>query len=352
MIPVVSEEDRGRAYVYIILDEVYQSLKRVHTRFKSHIKYLRGESRGKPIKKRTLTPRYAQAIYDNLTLLLNQMSKYSLIDELLNKAKNEITNTIYKLGLESTTTELVVGKVEHIFTNLRRSLREVVKSLNIRREIEEVVEEFINKYIPAYYLSFTKLIPNKAILAIIAEPPQITFPEFSRLLTPDSYININFIPVKLRTGKCHKNIVNKFFFSTVKIFWKTRFTKLISQYPVLKALFNKIMTKYEMRGRSREVAFKLAQRDIVRVIIGNTWLVTTFALYRQNYIKNLVIPKHIINHAIENNLTDLINPSQIVDESRLDVFLQKTNIDLREVTWEWLVDEYSKQVGKKINIKS
>ena len=230
---------------------------------------------------------------------------------------------------------------KQMFMAYFNALNEHVTKLNVSKEVDEFVENIALKYVHCRYLQFTGFIPKKALIALIQEPPQITLPEFGQFVKPAPYINVSFIPTKLASGKIHAPLVAKYFFSLYTAYVKFRFNNLISKFPRLYSLYNQVVSRYKQKGKNERQAAKLGKRDVLRVLIGNAWLVWVYVAYNKGVIQFVDIPKCIIH-----DVTAMIDPIDTILPERKNQFEYEADIKLNDVTWRWLIDIYQEQERK------
>jgi len=119
---------------------------------------------------------------------------------------------------------------------------------------------------------------------------------------------------------------------------------LISKLPRLYNFFNHIVSKYRHRGMGERHAVALAYRDLLRVLIGNMWLVWTYIAYNRGVVREIDVPIHILAH--EENMIDPIDT--ILPENR-QKFEDEVDIKLRDITWRWLIDVYQDKTKRETN---
>ena len=225
-------------------------------------------------------------------------------------------------------------------------LKEFVNFVNVEKIVENFVTPRIDKYSHLKYLALTGLITKKALVCLIADPPQITHIDFGQLINPISYIQNHFIPCRMidvNTGeeKVTGGLVPRMFYSQVR-YYLTMFPELIQQYPRLYTFYNETINKYLKLGKNQKHAKKLALRDVVRIVIGCMWLLWTYCAWKKGILTQLSVPKYILH-----DLNRLINPIELLNNNARNELENLIQINLKEVTWHWLVDEYCKQIRKR-----
>jgi len=229
---------------------------------------------------------------------------------------------------------------------VKKKLDALLKYIDIRKLINSFIDECINKYPFIWFIYNTDVFDKESLLAIICDPPQVTQDPFGKLVSPDAYINVHFIPTKLKNGKHHRSLIAKFFYTKNYLIWFYKINNILKQYPILQSVFNTSYNKYLDKGlkmfnnkkRAESFAKKCARRDCIRVFIGATWLIQIYFLVKHNIVKHVIVPKYLIEH-----VDMLINPAQLLPNQKKVEFMQKFGIDIEEINWYWLYKLYKQQ---------
>jgi len=203
----------------------------------------------------------------------------------------------------------------------------------IRERLAEIEGEALgwcmaHDYVPGLFLAST-ILPRLCLVPFLALPPQVTHPEVHRKpLKVSTYINMGFVPVRLRNGKVHKNVFVKTFYPLARTVIVMHRRRLFSKVPKLEMLWNKNVSQYGENARGRENAI----HDIVRVFVGSAWLVWMYHAYNQGVVRTVILPYHLAQNP-ELHLPYMIDPIELVTG--------KTMVDaslIRDATWRWLVE--------------
>lgn len=277
LIPIVSAVDRAKAYIYIRRLRYYYSDHTFITKIKRTIDKLKGKSSStkKSFEKRTFTLKEYEALYNVYSCELDEF---------------------YRVG-----------------------------------EIRSFIEKCINQYPHVAYLRYTEFIDHDSLLCFIVDPPQITFRELNGSITPDAYINIHFFTMKFNDNSRHKTIITKFFLARNYARFTHYIHTVLDAYPVLKNVYNRTFKKELQKTGDKKIAHKRARRDVIRVFIGNTWLVQAYVLIELDIVKKIDYPIKLLS-----NEHTLINPIEIIPKQNAQKFYDMFKIDLNVVTWEWL----------------
>jgi len=103
-----------------------------------------------------------------------------------------------------------------MFMKYFMELQNFTKSLGVEKVLEEFVDNVAMDFVHCRYMWYTGFVSKKSLVALIQEPPQITMLEFGQFVKPSPYINICFIPTKLKSGKVHAPLVANFFYGQYK----------------------------------------------------------------------------------------------------------------------------------------
>ena len=227
------------------------------------------------------------------------------------------------------------------------------KSKKYKKDRDRVLENFISrftKYLHIQYALATPL-PRVCSLAFVAFPPQKTYPEFGAVITAGCYINHAFIPVQFKDGRVHAPRIAKFFHSVASTYFVNNVyglkilegaeTRLTLRFPWIKNFLirqtQKNLEDLKLQGREPNIvqAFRRAIRDLLRVFVGNVWLVWTYYAYQKGVIKHVELPYHLANDP--SYVSQYINPIDCIYYDRLG---ELDPTELRDITWRWLLDTY------------
>lgn len=148
------------------------------------------------------------------------------------------------------------------------------------------------------------------VVGFIAVPPHVTIPKLWRdHIKPGLYIDRAFIPVKKADGTPQKNLVSK----TVYRSWYMYARKNVPKHPVLGKLFNEFKRKETAKGRSEAHAYRLALRDVLRVIVGSAWLTKVFMLAEEGHVELQEVPlPYQLARNPELHLPYMVDPHEII----------------------------------------
>ena len=217
--------------------------------------------------------------------------------------------------------------VARISEVVRSELAEARKAVYVQLlEVKVKAREFIGSvaselpYIA--YLLDTPLV-RESILAVLAHPPDLTW---LNVINPTSWITVSFFPIVFRSGKLHKPLIAKFFYTLnyTLIHFKPDSLALCGTSKTL-CRFYKEKLEEEMRKpnvKNRVHAKKRVCRDIIRVYLGNAWLIATIDALEKGAIKPENVELPYIAKA-----NKPINPSEA----------SKTPSRWRHYTWEKLI---------------
>ncbi len=203
---------------------------------------------------------------------------------------------------------------------------------SVRRIVETWVSYvYTANYLPGIYLLNTLYFPQQCIVPFIATPPQITHPETcKKYIHPSTYISHALLPVRFRDGKMHRSIVTKAFSAPMFLTLRNSRSKLFEAAPKLEKIFKNDVEKYgERRGRI------LGIKDIIRVYIGNAWLVWVYEAYQSNVIKSVVLPYHLAKNP--ELAVDMVDPVELLKPK------SEIRSEVKNITWRWLVETAKKQ---------
>lgn len=237
--------------------------------------------------------------------------------------------------------------VEHV--------KEYQKSDSTFTILEKVVDTFAERY---PHVAYARSIPivNNASIVFVAWPPQVTLVSSRPRIHTSSYITVSFIPTKLRSGKYHAPLIARFFYTSVYHYVMTgHFKKYILSKPMLRKLYENKYEQYYTRFYEEEVkkhkridkktkarieshARKIARREAVRVLIGNTWLINMYYLVETENLDpdEIELPYHVAANP-ELHKT-MLNPIDTIDEYRLRMngYIDLAK-DIKYITWKWLI---------------
>lgn len=169
------------------------------------------------------------------------------------------------------------------------------------------------------YLAYLRLspLPLPSLLAVAAFPPDVTWTR-DRLVHTWTWITVSFLPPRHRG-----NIVAKVFKTTT--LWNLKMTALRHRdgfYDYLNnkygfkvaELWRKKYLQYLSRHNNKQHALMLSLRDLVRIYLGNAWLIATLDALSNNLIKREDIEAPYPLAKQPNGFThkDLIDPAETI----------------------------------------
>jgi len=148
--------------------------------------------------------------------------------------------------------------------------------MELRARARELVAKAAEKLPYIAYLLDTPLVPE-SIIAVLAHPPDLTFKRFGPAVKPSSWIAISFIPTRLSDGRMHRPLVAKYFYTTnypVMLFKREHFALCNKGLAVCEFYRKKVEEeKRKPNVRNEAHARRRAIRDVLRVYLGNAWLI-------------------------------------------------------------------------------
>ena len=202
--------------------------------------------------------------------------------------------------------------------------------------VEGVVNDYVkwvvgNQYLPGLYLLSTYLFPVNNVVPFLAVPPHITHPETYPLAQHVKTYFDMFVP----HGRS-RNMIAKYFFSEFYAVLQMQMPRLAERVPELGKLFNAKLGQYLERGDPKKVARSKAYKDVVRVYIGNAWLVWIYYAYQTGLVKHVILPYHL---AKEPELH-----AYMVDPWKLVIYGKHISPeDVKHITWRWLIETAQEQ---------
>jgi hypothetical protein len=211
-------------------------------------------------------------------------------------------------------------------------------------EFNPFFEECLIKYPWVRYAVLLPLFTRFAVLALVALPPDYAV---THDIKPSQWIEYFFVIKK--GSEPRRRVVSRVFFSNVRLQVSANITlpdgrrvSIVSEKRVVELLskcrggdklielFRRNVQKYVARGKSTVHARSLAFRDIVRVFLSNTLLVTQYIL------DSVTLPKELAQ--MPGNVTSYIDPVEVLPKDIDIEFVNKLlGFDIREVTWRWAV---------------
>jgi len=208
---------------------------------------------------------------------------------------------------------------------------------SIESEVKAIVDEFVgwvvgSGYLPGMYLLSTYLFPVRNIVPFLAAPPQITHPDvYAPAVHPKTYIDM-FVP----HGRS-RNVISRYFFGEFYPVLQMHMVKrLAERVPELGKLYSSKLRQYLEKGDSRKVARSKAYKDVVRVYVGNAWLVWQYYAYETGLVRSVVLPYHLAKEPALH--------AYMVDPARMVLYGKLIDPgELKDVTWRWLVETASRK---------
>lgn len=177
------------------------------------------------------------------------------------------------------------------------------------------------------YLADTPL-PPQAVLAVLVYPPDYTLKPVG-FTKPGTWISFGFMCARLRDGTRVCNRLTKIFMRSIFYFY-LRPGQILSYSRQLLNLYQSKIKQYMNQGRTTSHARRLAIRDVVRVYLGNAWLIRMLEL-----LENKVVEPHEIIPPYEHAK----NPSHIYTYIDPEYTVKKDQHKWRNYTWKRLYDE-------------
>jgi len=201
--------------------------------------------------------------------------------------------------------------------------------LALKARAREIVGRAAGRLPYIAYLLDTPLVPE-SLLAVLAHPPDLTLKRFGPAVKPASWIAVSFIPTRLRDGRVHRPLLAKFFYTanyTVMVFRHEHFA-LCGRSQALCEFYRRKVEEEKRKPtvRSEGHARRRAVRDVVRVYLGNAWLIAMLdALDRGAIDRDEVVLPYWLAKSPRTHV--LLDPSQAA----------KTPGRWREYTWDRLL---------------
>ena len=208
----------------------------------------------------------------------------------------------------------------------------------IEQELISLVRSVAERLPWLEYARHVVLFREVALAAFIASPPSGVL---LKRLKPTSYFANHFIVVKFRTGKRHRTVISKFFFTECRNL--ISITDTIDHRQVVAVLkdavgsdllirkFQQNREKYIAAGKKPGLATKLAYRDVLRICVGNVYLVYTWLAIEKGYIEPS--PALLPYEAAQNpNLVDYIDPVYTVKREELPE-VRRVLPKIEEIKW-------------------
>ena len=207
------------------------------------------------------------------------------------------------------------------------------KLQRIQKEYESLITGFAEKYYHAAYAYATIL--RSSVPLFIAYPPQATTKK-QPALKPSAYINTLFMPVRTSDGRKITTVASKILYKNFVVMRNYRkLDKYLESMPRLKQFVEKKRIQYVNRGYPEKRAWKLALRDMVRVIIGNIWLVGIYYLVEEHAIEpeDIILPYELAREP-ELHQTMIDPVDTMIRPYMLPIGMQT---EVKYITWEWLI---------------
>lgn len=176
------------------------------------------------------------------------------------------------------------------------------------------------------YVNYLQASPlaKPAILSILAEPPDITWGR-TPLVHPWTWITFTFLPPKdpkddvIKAGKIAFHFMGTALYSFKMLRGKKTLEK---KYPMLWEFWRRQANKYIQKGYKEVRAKALADRDTIRVILGNAWLIATLDALTTEIIKpeEVEMPYPLAKDGTL--LHQLIDPVHTVEEKYRPLFAE------------------------------
>ena len=232
-------------------------------------------------------------------------------------------------------------KSAYIFTipEIRREYEKYValarqKLEKVKREYESLVVGFAEKYYHTAYAYATIL--RSSVPLFVAYPPQVTTKK-QLALKPSVYINTLFIPVRTSDGKKITTVASKILYKNFVVMRNYRkLDKYLDGMPRLKHFVEKKRIQYVNRGCPEKRAWKLALRDMLRVVIGNIWLVGIYYLVKEHVIEpgDIILPYELAREP-ELHQTMIDPVDTMIRPYMLPIGMQT---EIKHITWKWLIE--------------
>ncbi|GEM_PF-5429917 len=207
----------------------------------------------------------------------------------------------------------------------RNSLGNFVRELaKYKAMVVSWVLEVANKYTYVRYLVDSSLV-RESLVAILANPPDVTWGR-EPLVNPSTWLNVAFIPVFTERLK-QRNLYAKLFYS--RNYNLLLYKKLLHTRDLANFYDNKV-NSYISIGRSKAHAHRLARRDLLRVFIGNTWLIATLEALDKGVLspRDIRLPYHLEKNP--SHAGSLLDPEHTLPENKKHLY--------RNYTWRKLLE--------------
>ena len=180
----------------------------------------------------------------------------------------------------------------------------------LKAQARHFVEAAAEKLPYIAYLLDTPLVPE-SIIAVLAHPPDLTLKRFGPAVNPGSWIAVSFIPTRLSNGRTHRPLIAKYFYTMnyPVIQFKREHFALCGKSDVLCNFYRKKVEEEKRKPNVKNEAHarKRAVRDIMRVYLGNAWLIAMIDALEKGVIdKNEIVLPYFISKSPHT----LIDPSQ------------------------------------------
>lgn len=176
-------------------------------------------------------------------------------------------------------------------------------------QLLEYLEAKSNEYKYIAYALTTSL-ASVSVVAFLAIPPDLTWGR-PPTIHASTWISVAFLPYKTAEGKYRANSVQTFFATWNHVIRRMHKNRIMNRFPELHRLYEKKLAQYKAEGRPTPHAIRLAERDLLRVFIGNTWLVATLDALDQGLVtpEEIDLPYHLAQNP-RLHVNDMIDPSK------------------------------------------
>ena len=225
---------------------------------------------------------------------------------------------------------LMIPEIRKEYEKYAKYTTQNYEALNI--EIKKQGGEYAAKNFNIAYADAT--IFKNISLVFVAYPPQITTQKVNPYtIPPSAYINVLFIPItRTSDGRKIVTLASKILYKHFVLYRRYHIKRYLEKKPVLKAFVEKKTQQYISQGQPERRAWKNALRDLVRIIIGNIWLVGIYYLIEEGSIEpeDIILPYELAKQPELHKI--YIDPIHTAEP-----YLLPLDMDISNITWKWLM---------------
>lgn len=237
----------------------------------------------------------------------------------------------------------------------------IIDTIGIEDKVTNFIEQCLMKYPFLRYAACVPAITTVySLLPLVYRPPSDVI---RGVFTPHGWYD-KFIPHRQRNDPQDYSfpcLYNKYFYSTVTLplrFRNVPWGKAIAENKVRQLVLERMVDservsnwfdrKYrqylarnrEKFGKERKTdALTAAYRDLLRVCLGNIYLIHAALAYRNRIVERFPLPKKLVEQPMD--AVNWIDPYEVVDASLLSRCVKLLGLSLkefREITWRWAVE--------------